>query len=79
MSVRHAHGLDIRRKISKEEEKSDSPLESSGRGRAVLSSKEVLLPKITRSLGSAQWQEELSRPSMYLGSSSLEENPWSYF
>lgn len=44
MFVRHAHGPNFRRKISKKEEKSDSFFESSGRGREALSSKEALLP-----------------------------------
>lgn len=79
MFVRHAHGLNIRRKISKEEEKSDSCFESSGKGREVPSSKEALLPEITHFVGSALWQGDVSKPSLCPGSSLLEGNPWSGF
>lgn len=54
MFVRHARGLNTRRKISRKEEKSDSSFEASGKGREVLSSKEALLLDITHSFGSVQ-------------------------
>lgn len=64
MFGRHAYGLSIRRKINRKEEKSDSSFESSGKGKEVLSSKEVLLREVTHSVGLVQWQEEFSRPSL---------------
>lgn len=79
MFARHAYGLNIRKKISRKEEKSDSSSESSGNGREVLSSKEVLLPEITHSVGSVQWQEDFLRPHLGPGFSSLEGNLWNYF
>lgn len=79
MFGRHACGLNIRRKISRKEEKSDSSFESSGKGREVLSSKEILVPEITHSVGSIQWQEEFSRASLGPCFSSLEGNLWNYF
>ena len=54
MFVRHARGLNTRRKISRKEEKSDSSFEASGKGREVLRSKEALLLDITHSFGSVQ-------------------------
>lgn len=75
MFVRHAYGPNIRRKISKKDKKLDLSSELSGRDREALSSKGALLPERTQSLGSVQWQEELARPSLCLGSSSLEGTP----
>lgn len=75
MFVRHTYGPNIRRKISKKDEKLDSSFESPGRDRETLSSKRALLPKRTQSFGSVQWQEDLARPSLCLSSNSLEGTP----
>lgn len=78
MFVRHAHGLNIRRGISKQEEKSDSSL-SHLAGTEESWAQRGSLPGIAPPVGSAEWQEELSRSSLGLGSTSLEGNTWSYF